>query len=190
MIVVCIGGGESLTREDVDHCFGRAKVIGINNAYLLAPWANWLYAADYGWWKYHAPRMDNVTAERWAPDIDVGVCAFDVRTVAIDTKGVGLCREPRKIHGGNNGGFQAINLAFHFGATKILLLGYDMGGMHWHAEHPKEISGPAHAADYALYASAFPALAIDLEREGVEVVNCSRKTALTCFRRSTIEVEL
>jgi hypothetical protein len=191
MIVVCVGGGESLTQSDVDHCNGRADVLAINNAYLRAPWARWLYAADYGWWKYHISDVERMfTGERWAPDVDVGVMQFGVRTVECDTKGVGLCKALGKINGGNNGGFQAINLAYHFGATKILLLGYDMGGRHWHGDHPQEISGPAHSADYALYASAFPAQALDLAAAGVEVVNCSRKTTLTCFRRSTIEQEL
>lgn len=190
MIVVCVGGGASLTQADVDYCNGRAAVLVVNNGYLRAPWARWLYACDYGWWKYHFADVDRMcTGERWTQDVDAAR-EFGLQHIECDPHGKGLCRTPGKINGGNNGGFQALNIAFHLGATKILLLGYDMVGMHWHAEHPKEISGPAHTADYALYASAFPALGDDLSAAGVQVVNCSRVTALSCFRRSTIEVEL
>lgn len=190
MIVVCLGGGESLTQADVDYCNGRADVLAVNNAYLRAPWARWVYGCDYGWWAYHIADVRRMaTGELWTQDADAAR-EFGLQRIECDPYGIGLCRTPGKINGGNNGGYQALGKAFHDGATKIVLLGYDMGGLHWHGEHPKEISGPAHATDYALYASAFPALAIDLDAAGVEVVNCSRKTNLTCFRRSTIEQEL
>jgi hypothetical protein len=51
--VVCIGGGPSLTRDDVDYCRGKAFVIAINDAYKLAPWADALYACDGLWWRWH-----------------------------------------------------------------------------------------------------------------------------------------
>lgn len=190
MITVCIGAGESLTFADVDYCRGRARVIGVNNAYQLAPWADVIWATDYGWWKYHINAVRKTcTGQLWTQDADAAR-DFGLQHIACDPYGIGLCREPGKVHGGYSGGYQAIGKAFHDGATKIVLLGYDMGGARWHGDHPREISGPAHGADYALYASTFPALARDLAAAGVEVVNCSRKTTLTCFRRSTIEQEL
>lgn len=190
MIIVCIGGGESLMRADVEHCRGRARVLGINNAYQIEPFADWLYGCDYGWWKFHiAAVREQFTGECWTQDVEAAR-EFGLEFVECDPYGVGLCGDAGKINGGRNGGFQAINLAFHFGARKIVLLGYDMGGRHWHPDHPKEISGPAHSADYAHYAETFPALARDLAAIGVDVVNCSRSTTLSCFRRSTIEVEV
>ena len=92
------------------------------------------------------------------------------------------------MHYGNNSGYQAINLAFLFGATKIILLGYDMcvsqdGRRHFFGDHPKEI----HAnSDYREWVPRFEALGKDLESEGVEVINCSRRTALTAFKRGEL----
>lgn len=87
-----------------------------------------------------------------------------------------------------NSGYQAINLAYHFGAKEIYLLGFDMqrtnGLSHWHGDHPK---GWANGGDYRDWINRMNELAIDLRREGVKVVNCSRETALECFDRSTID---
>ena len=92
------------------------------------------------------------------------------------------------IHLGQNSGYQAIGLAYHLGASRILLLGYDMqftdGRSHWHGDHPRGM-GNANSVDK--WARHFPAMAADLSAEGIEVLNCSRQTALTCFQRATIE---
>lgn len=66
-------------------------------------------------------------------------------------------------------------------------MGYDMqhtgGKAHWHGDHPR---GLANAQRLDRYVSHFPALADDLRRVGVKVVNCSRETALNCFERADI----
>src|SRR6478735_2256963 len=56
--VVCLGGGPSLTPEDVGACRGRAVVIAISDAYRLAPWADVLYSCDAKWWEYHRDAVE------------------------------------------------------------------------------------------------------------------------------------
>lgn len=91
------------------------------------------------------------------------------------------------LHFNSNSGAQAINLAFLKGAGRIILLGYDMqntgGKSHWFGDHPKELTN----CNYATYTPRFNKLSADLEKEGVEVINCSRVTGLTQFKRSTID---
>jgi hypothetical protein len=38
-----------------------------------------------------------------------------------------------------------------------------------------------------MWQAKFPQLAVDLQAEGVRVINASRQTALTCFERMTLE---
>lgn len=99
-------------------------------------------------------------------------------------RGLGLDR----VHFGGNSGFQAINLAFLWGAKRIVLLGFDCkpvgGKAHWFGQHPE---GLTQVQPYDLWLEHYPQLAYDLKREGVQVVNCSRDTAITCFERATIE---
>ena len=100
-----------------------------------------------------------------------------------DLKGLGKSL----IHFNSNSGAQAINLAYLKGATRIILLGFDMqntgGKTHWFGDHPKELTN----GQYGSYTSRYTQLAEDLASAGVEVINCTRETALTQFKRATIE---
>jgi hypothetical protein len=101
--------------------------------------------------------------------------------------GPGLGKD--RLRYGSNSGYQAINLAYLMGAKRILLLGYDMGHSdkrHFFGEHPKAIRA---STDYRQFIPGFSALARDLDKEGVSVINCSRQTALTCFPRGNINAQ-
>lgn len=91
----------------------------------------------------------------------------------------------------NNSGAAAISLAMYRGAEKVILLGYDCqhtgGKKHWHGDHPK---GLGNAGSLNRWQESFGQLARKAANAGVEVVNCSRETALTCFRRSDLDKEL
>jgi hypothetical protein len=78
------------------------------------------------------------------------------------------------IHQGGNSGYQAINLAWLAGARRMRLVGYDMrnvnGRTHHHGDHPGVLHRPM---VYERWLPKFDALANDLRRERVEVLNCS-----------------
>jgi hypothetical protein len=177
-LAFCLGGGPSLTQADVDLCRGKGPVVAINDAYRLAPWADVLYAADQQWWKWH-DGVPSFTGLRYS--LQAAAAAYDV-SVLENTGPRGIERAPTGLRTGDNGGYQALNLAVHLGATRIVLLGYDMqrtdNKSHWFGEHPGGGQSP-----YGSFIAAFDALAAsgELAAVGVEVVNCSRQTALTCF---------
>jgi hypothetical protein len=89
---------------------------------------------------------------------------------------------------GRNGGYQAMNLAVHFGAKRQLLVGFDMrareGKSHWFGDHPTK-SGPDIYANVML--PAFPTIVEPLKVLGVEVINCTPGSALTCFPMMSLE---
>lgn len=181
--IVCVASGPSLTPADADYCRGKARVLVINDNYRLAPWADWLYAADAHWWnKYASDVKANFTGECWTCT-EAAAKAHGLKYIA-SAKRPGLSRDPYVIHEGHNSGYQAINLARHFGAERIVLLGYDMQGTHWFGNHPPEFK-PRN--DFGLFLPQFDSLAADLVADGVEVINCTRETALKVFPRSTIE---
>lgn len=102
--------------------------------------------------------------------------------------GKGLGRDV--LHAGGSGGYMAVNLAYHLGARWIGLLGFDMqftdGKSHWHGDHRG--TGNPNPADMAIWAQRFIPLYEDLKREGVELVNCTRDTALTIPRADLDDV--
>jgi hypothetical protein len=180
---VLIGGGPSLTLDDVASVRGRARVIAINDAYLLAPWAEILYAADRTWidahhgvpdfqgLKYSIDSHDTVSRPDW--------------TVLKNTGPLGLELDPAGLRAGLNSGYQAINLAVHFGAKQIVLLGYDLSPdesrEHWFPDPPDRQPSP-----YSQMREAFTSIVEPLAALGVSVVNCSRRTALTVFQRASL----
>jgi hypothetical protein len=180
--IVCIAGGPSLTQVDVDHCRGRARVIAVNDAYRLAPWADVFYACDAAWWQVHGKKVMPLRGLKLTHSADATL-NWDLKRVAGRALS-GLSLDPAYIHLGNNGGYQALNLAVLFGAALVPLLGYDMQGRHWFGDHPKACRSPMNFQKWLKYFATVPP---DLERAGVRVVNCSRETALECFPRSTID---
>lgn len=91
---------------------------------------------------------------------------------------------------GGNSGAGAMSLAKYFGATRIILLGYDCkyadcGKRHWHGDHPR---GLGNAVSMPTWMPQFAQMAKHLK--GVEVVNCSRETAIEFFRRGDLDNEL
>lgn len=93
------------------------------------------------------------------------------------------------IHQGGNSGYQAINLAYLWGAKAIVLLGLDCspakdGKAHWFGQHGP---GLTQRQPFDLWQAKFPRLAQDLKDDDVLVLNASRQTALTCFDRVALE---
>lgn len=87
-------------------------------------------------------------------------------------------------------GTSAINIAYHFGATEIILLGMDMTGDRWcngELNHPMPHIPPAH---HARHAAVLPDIAKDAKAKGVRIVNCSPISAVTVFERQPLEMFL
>ena len=186
--IVCIAGGASLTADDAAYCEGRADVLAINRSFEVAPFARWLYACDGDFWRTYLHAL-TFHGEKWTQDKPAaqkyGLHYVESRpgtTLGTSFVGWGQTAE----NGGGNSGFQALNLALHFGATRVLLLGYDMGGKHWHEDHTGHCANPL-PHNFDAWIRGFEAAVPQLERLGVEVINCSRRTRLHCFRRAPID---
>lgn len=151
--------------------------IAISDTYRLAPWAEMLYSCDAKWWLHHAEALRfeglKVTQDASLPFPQV----FHIQS----SGGAGFDENPARIRTGANSGYQALHIAVHAGASKVLMFGLDMHGDHFFGRHPE----PLRNADPGVYARAFiprfNELAPILEGKGVEVINCTPGSALTCF---------
>lgn len=192
MTVVCVATGPSLTKTDVDYCRGKAFVLAIKDAIRLAPWADALYACDSKWWRHYG---DALAYD--GPKYTLDPLASKWATVLGRSGDEGLeIAQKDSLRTGKNSGYQAINLAVHLGATKIVLLGYDMqpsahGMDHWFGAHPKwkdavSVTRPA----YAVFLPKFTTLVQPLKDLGIEVVNATRRTALEAFPCCSLEEAL
>lgn len=162
--------------------------IVINTSFLLAKWAPVLYACDPWWWnEYIRDVRQDFKGELWTQS-EIAAKQHKLHYIRSERK-EGLSKDPEVIYQGANSGYQAINLAYHFGASKIILLGYDMaskgGHDHWHKPHKHNVQNA-----YRRWIAAFEKLAWDLAAEKVAVVNCTRTTALRCFPVRDLDEEL
>lgn len=200
-LFVCIGGGHSLTQAQVDACrqarWGghRVRVIAINDAYRLAPWADVLYFCDDKWWQWHNKKLaqwPGLIVRLQGGHHDFGDARIKVLRNLDEPHGLADRRDG--LHHGRNSGYQAIGLAVHLGAARIVLLGYDMHAplvgdrvkTHWFGDHP----GGTSPAVYEVMKPCFETLPKPLAKRGVEVINATPGSALRVFPRLSIEQAL
>lgn len=196
---VLIAGGPSLTAGQVEylrprHARGDIRVAGVNDAYRICDFLDLLYAADERWWQAHPHAQADLRA------IHVTAPPGDATASNPTLAGLGLIRipgraapsistDPSHIHLGMNSGFQLLNIAVQAGATRIILLGYDMamgpdGRRHWFGDHPPGLNRDS---PYNKFAACFYAAAADIAAAGTEVINASPGSALRCFQAQRLE---
>lgn len=187
--VVCLATGPSLTVADVEWVRGRARVIAVNDAYRWAPWADALYATDVAWWLAHQGAR-TCTGEKWSiahPTWQGRRERFPEVTVLANTGVTGLETDPSGIRHGKNSGYAAVNLAVHYGAARIVLVGYDMGHPPGGRSHFAGHSGQlVRRSPYADFRTTFQTIVAPVRALGIELVNCSRESALTCVPRRAL----
>jgi hypothetical protein len=108
----------------------------------------------------------------------------------LDNDEPGISTSAQHIHAGGNSGYGAIGLAALWGVSRIILTGYDMARSaktaHAHPDHPPHLGNPD-GATLNLWADRYAVAARDLRDRGIEVVNCSRASALRCFDRQQLD---
>ncbi len=177
--VVCIASGPSLTAEDCELVRSSGHpVVVTNTTFRLCPWADALYAHDARWWKrYHEEVKQGFRGRRFGSSM---LCE---NYSANPSVGLLWFRQF------SNSGVCAISLALGGEAARVVLLGYDAslgpnGETHHHGDHPPELSN---AESMGKWARQFELVAKDARARDVEVVNVSRRSALTSFPRATLE---
>ncbi len=177
------------------------RVITINDSWIYYPKADVFYFCDPRWWteQYGANcrSVDGTVTFRellasgfWVR----GTCdevSCDPRLHELAFTGqVGLERKPDGLRHGSNSGYQAIGLARHFGAKRIVLLGYDMRVVNGRTHGHNGSRNPAAVFAQTLKHSMlpfFPLLVKPLREEGIEVVNATPGSALRCWPLTSLE---
>jgi hypothetical protein len=199
-VVVATGPSLQSMPTAAIQCHGQ-HVIAVNDAYQKFPYADVLYAGDADWWELHGG-CPGFEGEKWSAHgpgnhKEAMQTKYGLHLIAgprqFDAPGFSL--HPGTIHYGNCSGFQAINLAILFGATRILLLGFDMTTpapgqpRHFFGDHAV---AEMNLAKYEYFIPAFEQAARMLRTLAptIQIVNCTPRSALTCWPRLTLEEAL
>jgi hypothetical protein len=193
---VVVAGGPSAKDAPLDLVKDRARCVVINEGYRLAPWADALYAADAGWWE-RKKGCREFRGLRVSQSDQAAKMYRGIRQVNLIRVGQ-IVRKPKGTIGagsdnrgtGANSGFQALNLAFQFGVSRLVMVGFDMTvahGVHWHGRHtgnnPTETGIARWRAVLDRQAAYFAAV-------GVEIINASPFSALVNYPKMTLEQAL
>lgn len=199
--VAVLASGPSMSRALCEQIRGRCRTIAVNNVGIdtldstsgkfieaPAPWADALFASDAKWWREYQTRamafaglkITSMNGLKW-PGLH-SLC-FSARAP--------FDERPTHIVSGGNSGYQAVHVAAHFGAARILLFGFDMREVnkrrHYFGAHPPPCKSQGKFDRWILN---FARLAPELEKRGVQLVNCTPGSALRRLRVSTLEREL
>lgn len=167
------------------------RVLVINDNHRLINDADVLYVCDGKWWDWHINDIElkNFKGRKITQDKDAyEKYGADHNIEYIESAAKeGLSLDPNVIHQGANSGFQAINLAYHLGAQRALLIGYDMklapdGKAHWFGDHPDKVK-----SNYKSWLNNYKILSEHAKQIDYEIINCTPDSALECFEKSIIE---
>jgi hypothetical protein len=187
--IYIIGGGPSLKDFNFQNLAG-ARTIAINKAMLFHTQTDVLYWTDVRFYTWYKNEIDNYKGLKFA--LAAGSQYTDDVKVLKKGKAHGLETDRQTLAHGNNSGYAAINLAYHLGAKRIILLGFDMGSngtdSHFHDGYPTKAAGDKMYQDKFL--PGFKQLDAELKDSGVMILNASPYSKLTMFPKITIEQAL
>jgi hypothetical protein len=194
---VVLASGPSMTREQCEKV-RHLRTIAVNNQGIdtiadkvmvpaLAPWADILYAADSKWWDHYGDRALKFAGRKVTIRGSQYKGLLWLRQSAERTFDV----RPNYLATGGNSAYQALHIAVHLGARRVILLGVDMKvagrRKHWFGDHPHKLNT---MPNFGNWMKAFRRLAPIMEKRGVEVINCSPDSALDAFPRQSLEAAL
>ena len=193
-VIIC-GTGPSITQEQISLCnnarkAGKAKVFGANRAYEIFD-IDLLHACNFQFWDLHWPKVKDLPFEKWTtrPGLNYDGLNY-IEEIWID----GLSTDPKTISAHHGTGPQLLNLAYHFGFKRLLLVGWDM-------RFPGKVSDRKYTqkrrylGEDPLTSNHWPKTEANgdlggLIREvetiipedyGIEIINCTPNSALKCF---------
>lgn len=182
--------GPSLTDEVVEilrSVQDRFVIVGVGDAYKKIDFMDEHYACDGRWWKIHGDKVNELcpNTNKWSHDEEGTL--YGAKQI-VGAKNPGFSESPDRIHTGQNSGYQALNLVYLWGCTKIILVGYNMKrvGSKSHFFEGREPT-LSRESPYQTFVKNFRTIQPHIKSI---VVNCTPDSALDAFRKSTLEQEL
>lgn len=178
--VLCSGESIGAQAETIQRLKGR--FVAVKHGVLLRPDADVLFMPGEAFDTICLPLIKAfrgqhvIIRSKWHPSLP-----SHAKRVTRTKQHEELC-ELRDHVCGYDSGTSAINVAYHFGARTIALLGYDMTGGHF-CPHPLQNPPQGHFRNHM---APLKRLNEDAKRKGVRIVNCSPTSVVTAFERQQL----
>lgn len=191
--VVCIGTGPSLTLEQIEIARKKGyRLFGCNRTYEIVPDLEVLYGCNAAFWDTYNDQIKQHPCEKWTTNLPAAQ-RYGLNWIG-ERFGFGLSEDEKIIHHGHGSGYSLVGIAHKLGATRVLLLGYDLkyapdydgktqrigsNQRHYFGEYPPhlqhwpsvQVRNGVHVELVDLYRS--------IHKQGlIEIVNCTPGSAL------------
>lgn len=201
--IACIATGPSLTLQQVE--IARAKgfvLFGCNRVWEIVPDLSVLYGCNEKFWAhYWDDDLASYPAEKWTTN-RIAARKFGLNVIA-ERDARGLSNDPGRIHHGHGSGYSMLNLAYLMGASRIVLLGYDLRyapdydgsekkagstPRHYFGEYPSDLlHWPKMSLKEGVHVGLIEYYRSVSKQSVVEIINCTPGSALDCFPRMDID---
>jgi hypothetical protein len=190
--VFIYGGGPSLPNivkgRNIKH-----PVIGINHAILLGVRIDICFFGDSRFYwamkdEFIKHNIIKISCDRRSSKIsDTAIPDSDTSIIKIPySNGHGVHIQKDKINFNSSSGGATTDLAIHLGASRIVLVGFDMhwvdGKSNWHPHVLQKTNKP-----YTNFIKPFEALARDAKYHNVEILNATPNSLLPYFKFTNFE---
>lgn len=170
------------------------RVLAVNQAFRLGHWVDACFFGDRQWYRWNAQRLAHwggLLMTCVTQVIQTGPASKRVKYLGRG-RTYGLDERPDMVTWNKNSGAAAINLAYHFGAARIVLVGFDGEAEgthkkkrhHFHDDYPD--MGPKFNP-YGRWSKTFNRIQLSAERLGVEIINSNPDSAIMAFPKVPLE---
>ena len=194
MRALIIGTGPSLTPQAIE-LINQSKLLefGCNLAHRVVN-LDVLYCNNKEFWTHYRDELAALDCAKWT--YDASVAAEHGAKFIHGTWAPGLSTDPKVLHWGHGSGYELLGIAYHYGVTEFVLIGYDLryqkdyskqtkqtgGDRHFFGEYPKELEHwPAVGPDGEMTGLLDCYRTIDTNGLGIRIINCSPGSALDFF---------
>ena len=170
-------------------------VIGVNMAFKIGDWIDMVFWGDKKWYLNNRVELGEFKGLKVTCHPHFANGNFqkeNVKSVVKDNAHpVGISSDPSKASWNSNSGAAAISVAANMGATKIVLVGFDMKlgadkKQHWHSEYgiiqPRE---PKHLP-FHRHLAGFPHIARDARHRGITIINACPDSEIVDFPKMSV----
>jgi hypothetical protein len=196
---VLLGGGPSLPGLLEGKRFNRCPVIAVNDAFRLCSDAAVCFFGDTKWYWWNKEDLKSfkglkVSCDKQpnpakVKDTEIGSVKkeLDVKIIRYSS-GYGITIEPNRVRFNSSSGACAINLAWHLGAKRIVLVGYDMrvinGERNWRRHNNWQ---PGQPKGFEAFLKCFDYIAEDASGLGLDILNATPKSGIKNFPFISLE---
>lgn len=201
--VFILGGGPSLKETNLKLIKGR-PVVGCNDAFRLGSWVDWCVFGDKRWflWQRNNGLHTYEELAKWENREQVVCCVPQLldhkasywpwlKILRRDEARFGLSVEPDTVCWNRGTGGTALNVAFLLGASRIVLIGFDMkmvdGKHNWHDLHQKRERSQIYQASMMPFLKP---MSDAMKVTGLQIVNATPGSSMNLFPIMPLEVVL